>query len=66
VANSLGQTTEEVVRESLHALARGKAQVVTGWKNKVMTAVSSKFPKPWVTRISAKILRRWRLNKVSA
>jgi len=65
VADSLGQTTEEVVRESLQALARGKAQVVTGWKNQVMTAVSSKLPKPWVTRISAKILRRWRLNKVS-
>ena len=65
VADSLGQTTEEVVRESLQALTRGKTQVVTGWKNKVMTAVSTKLPKPWVTRISAIVLRRWRLNKVS-
>ncbi|MDF3059428.1 MAG: hypothetical protein K0R17_3643 [Rariglobus sp.] len=66
VADSLGQTTEEVVRESLQALAKGKALVVTGWKNKVMTAFSTKLPKPWVTRISAWVLRRWRLSKVSA
>jgi uncharacterized protein len=65
VADSLGQTTEEVVQESLQALARGKAQVVTGWKNKVLTAFASKLPKPWVTRISAKVLARWRLSKVS-
>ena len=65
VTDSLGQTTEEVVRESLQALARGKAQVVTGWKNKVMTAVSSKLPKPFVARMSAKVLARWRLSKVS-
>lgn len=66
VADSLGQTTEEVVRESLQALARGKAQVVTGWKNKVMTAFSAKLPKPWVARIGAKVLARWRLSKVGA
>jgi short-subunit dehydrogenase len=65
VADSLGQTTEDVVMESLQALARGKAQVVTGWKNKVMTAVSSKLPKPLVARISAKVLARWRLSKVA-
>lgn len=65
VADSLGQTTEDVARESLQALASGKAQVVTGWKNKVMTAVSSKLPKPFVARISAKVLARWRLSKVS-
>lgn len=66
VADSLGQTTEEVVDEALRALAAGKAQVVTGWKNKVLTAFSSKLPKPFVTRISAKVLARWRLSKVSA
>lgn len=66
VADSLGQTTEQVVREALQALAAGKAQVVTGWKNKVMTAFSSKLPKPWVTRLSAMILKRWRLSKVSS
>ncbi|MET0262304.1 MAG: SDR family NAD(P)-dependent oxidoreductase [Rariglobus sp.] len=66
VADSLGQTTGEVVRESLQALARGKAQVVTGWKNKLMTAFSTRLPKPLVARISAKVLARWRLSKVSS
>ncbi|MFA6961980.1 MAG: SDR family NAD(P)-dependent oxidoreductase [Opitutaceae bacterium] len=65
VTDSLGQTTDQVVHESLQALARGKAQVVTGWKNKVITAVSSKLPKQWVTRISANVLARWRMSKVS-
>jgi len=65
VADALGQTTDEVVVEALHALAKGRAQVVTGWKNKVLTAFASKLPKPIVTRISAKILARWRLSKVS-
>ncbi len=65
VADSLGQTTEQVVDEALRALAAGKAQVVTGWKNKVLTAFSSKLPKPLVTRISAQVLARWRLSKVS-
>ncbi len=66
VTDSLGQTTEEVVREAVQALAAGKAQVVTGWKNKVLAAFSSKLPKPLAARISAKILARWRLSKVSA
>lgn len=66
VADSLGQTTGQVVDEALHALARGRPLVVTGWKNKVMTAFSSKLPKTLVTRISAMVLARWRLSKVSA
>lgn len=66
VADSLGQTTDEVVRESLAALAKGKPLVVTGWKNKLLSAFSSKVPKVLVTRISARILARWRLSKVSA
>lgn len=63
VSDLLGQTCEEVVYEALHALAKGRPQVVTGWKNKLMTAVSSKFPKPLVTRVGAKILERYRLKK---
>jgi uncharacterized protein len=66
VADSMGQTTDEVVTESLRALACGKAQVVTGWKNKLLTAFASKLPKPIVTRLSAMILARWRLSKVSS
>ncbi len=64
VSDSLGQTTEEVVEEALQALVKGRPQVVTGWKNKVMTAVASKLPKPLVTRIGAKILEKYRLKQV--
>ena len=66
VTESLGQTTEQVVNESLRALAAGKALVVTGWKNKLLTSFSCLLPKTWVTRISAVVLARWRLAKASA
>jgi short-subunit dehydrogenase len=65
VTDSLGQTTEQVVNEALQALACGKALVVTGWKNKLLTAFAGLLPKPWVTRVSARVLARWRLGKVS-
>ena len=65
VPDSLGHTSEQVVNESLAALAASKALVVTGWKNKVLTSFSALLPKTWVTRISAAILARWRLAKAS-
>jgi short-subunit dehydrogenase len=65
VTDSLGQTTEQVVDESLQALAAGKALVVTGWKNKLLTSFSGLLPKTWVTRISAVVLARWRLAKAT-
>ncbi|MEX2045358.1 MAG: SDR family NAD(P)-dependent oxidoreductase [Opitutus sp.] len=63
VLPSLAMTTEEVVIAALRALATGRAQIVTGWKNKIYTFVGSKLPKPLVTRIAAGILARFRLNK---
>ncbi|MBW8782394.1 MAG: SDR family NAD(P)-dependent oxidoreductase [Verrucomicrobia bacterium] len=65
VSDSLGQTSEAVVEEALQALVRGRAQVVTGWTNKLMVAVSSKLSKPLATRIGAKILERYRLRKAA-
>jgi uncharacterized protein len=65
VTDSLGQTSEQVVEESLRALAAGKSLVVTGWKNKLLTTFSGLLPKTWVTRLSAVILARWRLSKTS-
>jgi hypothetical protein len=38
--------------------------VVSGGKNKLQTAVSSKFPKPFVSRMAGIALARWRLNRV--
>ena len=65
VSDSVGQTGEEVVAEALNALAKGRSLVVTGWKNKVMAAFSSKFPKPFITRLSARILGKYRLKQVA-
>ncbi|HTJ78874.1 MAG TPA: SDR family NAD(P)-dependent oxidoreductase [Rariglobus sp.] len=65
VSDSLGQTCEEVVDAALHALIRERPLVVSGWKNKVMSAVSSKLPKPFIARLSAKILGQYRLKQVA-
>lgn len=63
VSNALGQTSEEVVVEAWRAVERGRALVVTGWKNKVLAAVSSKLPKVLGARIGAKVLEQFRLKQ---
>jgi len=65
VSPSLSMTSEAVVEESLRALAAGKSQVVTGWKNKTYTAVTARLPKPFAARVGAKVLARYRLNQVA-
>ena len=65
VSDSLGQTCDQVIDEALRALAKGRPMVVSGWKNKVMAAVSSKLPKPFITGLSAKILGKYRLKQVA-
>lgn len=66
VGEALGQTSEEVVVEAWRAVERGRALVVTGWKNKVLSAVSSKLPKVLGARVAAKVLERFRLKKSTA
>ena len=66
VPDTLGMTSEAVVRESLAALAAGRAQVVTGWKNWLGAALVTKLPKPWAAWLAAKVLARYRLKKVAA
>ena len=65
VSDSLGQTCAQVIDEALHALVKGRPMVVSGWKNKVMAAVSSKLPKVFITSLSAKILGKYRLKQVA-
>lgn len=60
----LSMTSEEVVMHALRALAAGRSQVVTGWKNKSYVAVSSRLPKPLAARVGAKVLAQLRLKKV--
>ena len=58
-------STEEVVEIALRAFAAGRVQVVTGWRNKLMTFAGAKSPKPLAARISRKIITRLRGQKGS-
>jgi len=64
VSPALSMTSEQVVKISLRALAAGRSQVVTGWKNKVTALVGSKLPKPLVARLAAKVLARYQVKQV--
>ncbi len=57
------QSADEVVRETLQALAAGRSLVVTGWRNRLLTAVSSKLPKALSARLARVVLARTRLRK---
>jgi len=64
VADSLSMSCESVVEASLRALAAGRSQVVTGWKNKVLAFLAGKTPKPLAARVAALVLARYRLKQV--
>ncbi len=65
VSDRWGQTVDDVVNESLRALAKGRAQVVCGWGNWFLTVVASRLPKPLAARIGAAVLVKFRASKVS-
>ena len=56
----IGQTPEQVVAAAFQALAAGKAFVVSGWKNKVLAALSSMAPKALAARVAARVIARYR------
>ena len=56
------QTSEQVVAESLRALARGKSMVVTGWVNKLSAFFSAKLPKPVATFFAYQAINRLRMK----
>ncbi len=55
-----GQTAEAVAEETIEALSKGRALVVTGWSNKFLSFVAGKLPRVLITRLSAPILRKLR------
>lgn len=63
--DSLSMTSDEVVTAALRALAAGRAQVVPGWTNKILTFAASRISKPQAARIGARVLARFRGKKVS-
>jgi len=58
VMESFSMTTDEVVTCAFQALAKGRAQVVPGWLNKLYTFAGARLPKPLVARLAGKILRQ--------
>jgi len=66
VSDRWGQTPDEVVVESLRALARGRSQVVCGWGNWALATLASRLPKPLAARIGAALLVKFRASKVAA
>jgi uncharacterized protein len=65
VSPSLSMTSEQVVEATVSAIGHGRSLVVPGWKNKAYTAISSKLGKPFVARLGAKVLARFRLKQVA-
>jgi short-subunit dehydrogenase len=63
VPSMFGETSEKVVLASLRALAAGRSMVVSGWKNKLMTAFVTKFPKPLVSRLAGIALAHYRMKR---
>jgi short-subunit dehydrogenase len=53
-------SSEDVAAIAFRALAAGRAQVVTGWRNKLMTFFGAKAPKPLAARISGAMIAKIR------
>jgi short-subunit dehydrogenase len=62
VSPSMSQTSDQVVTESINALIQGKAFIVTGWKNRLLTSLSGFAPRVLVTRIAASMIASYRTN----
>jgi len=62
VPNMLGETSEKVVLVALDALARGKSMVVSGWKNKLMTASVAFLPRRVIARLAGLALGHFRMK----
>jgi len=60
LADAFGMSCEAVVMAALRALAAGRSQVVTGWKNKLQTFASSPVPKPLAARVAGVVLAAYR------
>lgn len=59
-----GQTADQVVLESLRALARRRGQVVCGWGNWALAAFAARLPKALAARVGAALLVKYRASRV--
>lgn len=60
--SSGGETPEAVFQALSRALAKNKPLAVSGWRNRMLTALTGCLPKSLVARIAAMILRGLRLE----
>ncbi len=58
VPGGLGQTPDDVVEISLHALATRRAVVVCGWKNRWLARFAAVLPKTWTAALAARVIGR--------
>ena len=65
VTSSLSMSVDDVVMQSLEALAAGRSLVVTGWKNKLSAFGGGMAPKRLATWIAAKVIGRYLLQRVA-
>jgi len=49
-------TAEEVVRQSLRALASDRAVCVNGLKNTIIAESTRLLPKPWLARLARRLV----------
>lgn len=63
VSDAFSMSPEEVVRQTLRALAAGRSLVVPGWKNKLLSSLAGAAPKPLAARLARVILARYRLSQ---
>ncbi|HTO03339.1 MAG TPA: SDR family NAD(P)-dependent oxidoreductase [Opitutus sp.] len=64
VGESLSMSADEVVMQSLRALAANRSLVVTGWKNKISATMGGMTPKRLATWIAGKVIGRYRMKDV--
>jgi hypothetical protein len=57
VAETWAMSSEAVVEASLRALGQGRAVVVPGWRNRVMTFFGARVGKALAAKLSARVLR---------
>jgi short-subunit dehydrogenase len=62
VDDAFGQTSAQVVDESLRALSAGKPLLVSGWKNRFLTAISSRLPRVLVTKLTCQTMEKLRMK----
>lgn len=60
VSDVFSQSADAVIAETVRALKKRRALVVTGWLNKCLVALSGLLPKTWALRLSALILSKVR------